>query len=154
MGTAEGASKYHDYARKYVGTGVSIDEYIQETAAKIFACDRHTRFVCVLDGKGSVLALTHRKDILLDMSSRESMGQYTAAWTMEVLMADKFLPIAGSMHHMIVKFDKLYAAAVPFSLGPHNRLIIILSFDLDCNPMSIIEDKIMPLVAASKEYLM
>ena len=128
------------------------DTFFQGFCDQVFHVDKHIRFVGIATGEGKLLAAKYADEAQNTMSESE-LEQSLAPLVMQAQLYHKVRAIAGNLRYHIGTFERLYSAAISASFDPKAEVFILMSFELGCDPARIIEDRIIPLIRDSKDYL-
>lgn len=129
------------------------DEFLGNFCEKVFALHKSIRFVSAVSQKGKFLAMKKRPEVLADVSM-ESLEDFAHAWIFQLLVMTAYEEVTGPLDYYLLKFRKLQGAAVPLQRDGPDRMFMMMSFDLGCDPREIIEGEIVPLVEKNSEFFM
>jgi hypothetical protein len=127
------------------------DSFFQGFCDQVFSLDKHIRFVGLATGQGRLLAAKYANDAQNTMTDSQ-IEESLAPLVMQAQLYHKIREIAGKLRYHIGTFEKLYSAAIPASFDPKAEVFIIMSFELGCNPVRIIEDSVIPIIRDNKDY--
>ena len=127
------------------------DTFFQGFCEQIFSLDRHIRFIGIATGQGKLLAAKYASEAQNTMTD-EQIEDSLAPLVMQAQLYHKVRAIAGKLRYHIGTFEKLYSAAIPAGFDPKAEVFILMSFELDCDPVRIIEDGIIPIIRDNKDY--
>jgi hypothetical protein len=145
----------HDYIMKdsmYEHGSAGQEAFFQDLCEKIFGLDGNVRFVGLASKEGHILGIKYprrKKVTMTDIDIEKGL----LPQVLQVELYHRVSKVAGRLRYHVGTFENLYAASVPIAFNPKERLFIIMSFDLGCDPVRIIEDKLLPLIQSNKEYL-
>ena len=126
--------------------------FFQNLCESIFILDKLIRFVGLATLEGHVLGVKYakrRKVIMTDINIEKGL----LPQVLQVELYHKVNKVAGKLRYHIGTFENLFFASIPITFNPKERLFIIVSFDLGCDPVKIIEDNLLPLIQRNREYL-
>ena len=135
------------------------DEFLDDFAAQVFSLDRSILFLCISDEQAHLMASRAKPHVKRRIVGNE-LQKLLRTWTVQIMMFDKYSELTGSLDFYVVKFGKLSGAGIPLTrskaggsgLGHQSRIFMFMSFETGVDATAIIEDKILPLVAAKKDY--
>ena len=128
------------------------DEFLDDFVTKLFAAHRSIRFICMTDSKGHVLGSAYRKNVTKRMTE-DAIEKIARPWVMQTLIATGLQESTDELVYMLAVFQRTFAATIPISFNPKDRLITIISFEITIrDPRRIIEEKILPLIGKNKDY--
>jgi hypothetical protein len=119
--------------------------------SEILRLDRSIRYVGLADHLGSLVATVYRPG-LVPLSTKEE----TEAYTMQAIQrmgAVQGGSKVGRLEYVIGRFENLVRATVPVVSSRHDKFYLMLSIDLGSDAMRIIENKVLPQIEKSKEWL-
>ena len=132
--------------------GAGQEAFFQDLCENIFGLDGHVRFVGLASQEGHVLGVKYprrKKATMTDIDIEKGL----LPQVLQVELYHKVNKVAGKLRYHVGTFENLYAASIPIAFNPKERLFIIMSFDLGCDPVRIIEDKLLPLIQSNRDYL-
>ena len=107
--------------------------------------DSSIRFVGIANSIGNLVGTAYRKD-LIPLLTNEETSQYAIKAVLRAATREDFELNLGKLQYSIGKYEKLVRATVPIPTPKEDadrRFYLLLSFDVDSNVKSIIEDKIL-----------
>jgi len=112
----------------------------QSLCKSILALDDSIRFVAVANNLGTVSASEYRTG-LDPLLTREETKQYAMQAVTRASLRENFTPKLGRFEYSVGKYANLIRAVIPFDEG-EDQNYLLLSFDIGCDAVKIIENKI------------
>jgi hypothetical protein len=117
----------------------------------ILGVENIIRYCGIADHLGTILAKSYRPG-LVPLSSPEETEKYTMQ-AIQRTGAIQGGPKVGRLQYVIGKYENLVRATIPVISSANNKFYLMLSFDLGCEPVRIIEDKILDQIEKCREQL-
>ena len=117
----------------------------------ILNLDRIIRYCGIADHLGSLLAKSYRSG-LVPLSSPEETEKYTMQ-AIQRTGAIQGGAKVGRLQYVIGKYENLLRATIPVISETNNKFYIMLSFDVGCDPVTIIEEKVLSQIERCREQL-
>jgi hypothetical protein len=122
-----------------------------EFCADILGMDKAIRFVGVTNAMGSLLATRYRPGVVPFMNPQET-ANYALKAAIRAATRDDFESNVGDTLYVIARYAKLVRATL--TIGSHEKKhLLLVSFDVDSDPESIITKKIIPYIGRKKDVL-
>jgi len=139
--------------------GTRLDEqhlmkYLTNYCQDVQALDERIRFVGIADYAGKLVASFYRRGLVPLMDKKET-EQYALQTVFRARTRGGFKPQLGEQRYAVAVYDRLIRTTLTI-LHPkqesHNMYLLI-SLDAGCGYPSIIEEKVIPFISASKGIL-
>lgn len=134
------------------------DELLDDFAAQVFSLDRSIRFLCVSDEQAHLMA-SHAKPHVKRRLVGNEFQRLLRTWTVQIMIFDKYSQLTGPLDYYLMNFGNFIGTGIPLTRGKsvgrlthQSRIFLFMSFETGIDAAAIIEDKILPLVAAKKDY--
>jgi hypothetical protein len=128
----------------------------------VIAKDSSIRFAGIANQMGKLVEAAYRED-LQPLMDRQETEHYTVQTVLRASTRETFENKIGKQRYAIAVYEKLIRATVPIVIIGHQHdkdeklkkqqekqdskwFYLLISFDLGCDVMSIVEDKILPLI--------
>jgi hypothetical protein len=114
---------------------------------EVLHLDKSIRYVGLADHLGNLIATVY-KPRLVPLSTKEETEAYTiqAIQRMGVIQGG---PKVGRLRYVVGRFENLIRATVPVVSAGHDKFYLMLSMDLDSDPIKVVENKVLPHVEKS-----
>lgn len=129
------------------------DEYFTNFCHKVLAKDQSIRFVAVADRHGQLITTAYRKG-LIPLMDKEETERYSVQAALRAAMRESFEEKIGKLMFSVGVYQKLIRATIPIVASRQNKFYVLLSFDVDSEPNSIIVNKILPEIEKNKDYFL
>jgi hypothetical protein len=132
----------------------STEENLNGLCKEILQLDHSIRFTGIANNLGSLVATAYRNGMTPLMDKQET-SHYAIQAVLRVATREDFESKIGRLEYSIGKYERLIRATIPirfFGKEDESKLYyLLLSFDLNCNVIDVIENKIMPFIEKNKE---
>lgn len=129
------------------------DEYFNNFCHEVLAKDPSIRFVAVADGHGRLITTSYRKNLIPLMDKQET-ERYSVQAVLRAAMRESFEEKIGRLMFSVGIYQKLIRATIPIVASRQNKFYVLLSFDVNSEPNSIIVNKILPEIEKNKDYFL
>ncbi len=127
----------------------SIEENLNNLCIEIQQLDNSIRFVGIANNLGSLVATAYRAGLTPLMDKQET-SHYAIQTVLRAATREDFESKIGRLVYSIGKYERLIRATIPIRLSgkedENKSYYLLLSFDLNSNVISVIENKIMPFI--------
>ena len=127
----------------------SIEENLNNLCIEIQQLDNSIRFVGIANNLGSLVATAYRAGLTPLMDKQET-SHYAIQTVLRAATREDFESKIGRLVYSIGKYERLIRATMPIRLSgkedESKSYYLLLSFDLNSNVISVIENKIMPFI--------
>jgi hypothetical protein len=107
----------------------------------VLQLDSIIRYCGLADHLGTILAKSYRPG-LVPLSSPEETEKYTLQ-AIQRTGATQGGARVGRLQYVIGKYENLVRATIPIVSETNDKFYLMLSFDLGCEPVRIIEDRVL-----------
>jgi hypothetical protein len=132
------------------------EELLSDICEQILEIDKSIRFAGIANNMGSLAVTTYRLGLDPLMTSDET-SQYAMQAVLRVATREDFEVKLGRLQYSIGKYEKLVRATVPILLSGsadyESKFYLLLSFDVDSDAKSIIENKVLPYIEENEKLL-
>jgi hypothetical protein len=118
---------------------------------EILDLDKSIRYVGLADHLGTLIATVYRPG-LVPLSTKEETEAYTVQ-AIQRMGAVQGGSRVGKLEYVVGKFENLVRATVPIVSPRNDKFYLMLSIDLGSDRIKIIENKVLPQIEKSKEWL-
>lgn len=112
----------------------------RKLCSNILALDRSIRFVGLVDHLGSLLATVYRRGLAPLASAEETAKYASQAIFMTGALAGGLNSKVGRLQYVVGRFDNLVRATVPVVSDNYDKFYLMLSFDVDSDYLSVIDN--------------
>ena|ERR687888_2388193 len=135
-----------------LNAGNYTDIYLEKFCRQILDKDYFIRSAKIADHLGHIIASAYRAGLVEVMSPEETVRAAVQA-AIRIATRDKFKSKIGDLLFSISRYSKEVRATIPIQdSNTKNRLLLLLTFDIDAEADFIILKKILPYIADNKEY--
>jgi hypothetical protein len=127
-----------------------LTKYCQD----VQALDERIRFVGIADYAGKLVASFYRRGLVPLMNKKET-EQYALQTVFRARTRGGFKPQLGEQRYAVAVYDRLIRTTLSI-LHPQqesHNMYLLISLDVGCEYPSIIEEKVIPFISASKGIL-
>lgn len=118
---------------------------------EILRLDRTIRYVGLADHLGSLVATSYRPG-LVPLATKEETEAYTRQ-AIQRMGAVQGGTKVGRLEYIVGRFENLVRATIPVVSSRHDKFYLMLSIDLGSDPVKMIEDRVLPQIEKSREWL-
>lgn len=129
------------------------DEYFNNFCHEVLAKDPSIRFVGIADRHGHLITTAYRKNLIPLMDKQET-ERYSVQAVLRAAIRESFEEKIGKVMFSVGMYQKLIRATIPIVVSRQNKFYVLLSFDVDSEPNSIIVNKILPEIEKNKDYFL
>ncbi len=126
-----------------------VEENLNNLCIEIQQLDNSIRFVGIANNLGSLVATAYRAGLTPLMDKQET-SHYAIQTVLRAATREDFESKIGRLVYSIGKYERLIRATIPIRLSgkedESKSYYLLLSFDLNSNVISVIENKIMPFI--------
>lgn len=129
-------------------------EYLTKYCQDVQALDDGIRFVGIADYAGKLVASFYRRGLVPLMDKKET-EQYALQTVFRARTRGGFKPQLGEQRYAVAVYDRLIRTTLTI-LHPKQEsynMYLLISLDAGCGYPSIIEEKAIPFISASKGIL-
>ncbi len=129
-------------------------EYLTKYCQDVQALDDGIRFVGIADYAGKLVASLYRRGLVPLMDKKET-EQYALQTVFRARTRGGFKPQLGEQRYAVAVYDRLIRTTLTI-LHPKQEsynMYLLISLDAGCGYPSIIEEKVIPFISASKGIL-
>ena len=118
----------------------------EELCNGVLALDPAIRFAGLVDHLGSLITTVYKPG-LVPLATKEETARYASqAIYMTGALAGGFNSRVGKMQYVVGKYENLVRATVPVVSAGYDKFYLMLSFDVDTNVITVMEEKILPFL--------
>lgn len=117
----------------------------------VLLLDNIIRYCGIADHLGTLLAKSYRAR-LVPLSSPEETEKYTVQAILRTGAIQGGAKV-GRLQYVIGKYENLLRATIPVISESNNKFYLMLSFDMGCDPVRIIEDKVLSQIEKCRQQL-
>jgi hypothetical protein len=142
---------------RYKGTRLDeqhLMKYLTKYCQDVQALDERIRFVGIADYAGKLVASFYRRGLVPLMDKKET-EQYALQTVFRARTRGGFKPQLGEQRYAVAVYDRLIRTTLSI-LHPQqesHNMYLLISLDVGCEYPSIIEEKVIPFISASKGIL-
>ena len=128
--------------------------YLSKYCQDVQALDQRIRFAGIADYAGKLVASFYRLGLVPLMDKKET-EQYALQTVFRARTRGGFKSQLGEQRYATAVYDRLIRATLTI-LHPQqesHNMYLLISLDVGCEYPSIIEEKVIPFISASKEML-
>jgi hypothetical protein len=129
------------------------DDFFENFCKEVLEKDHFIRFAAISNHLGHILATAYR-DSLVPLMTPEETARYAVQAAIRAATRETFETKIGELKFSISRYGKLVRATIPVKSSGKNKVLLLLSFDVDAEADSIINKKILPYVAENKDYFL
>ena len=129
-------------------------EYLTKYCQDVQALDDGIRFVGIADYAGKLVASFYRRGLVPLMDKKET-EQYALQTVFRARTRSGFKPQLGEQRYAVAVYERLIRTTLTI-LHPKQEsynMYLLISLDVGCGYPSIIEEKVIPFISASKGIL-
>jgi hypothetical protein len=143
-------SHFYSSKSRYIGMSKNLENICRE----ILRTDTSIRYSGIANHLGSLVA-TAQRDSLVPLMTKDETSKYALQAVLRAAIREDFESKIGTLEYSIGKYKKLIRATVPiaFSDNNENKRYLLLSLDVNADATSILENKVLPLIAANEKKL-
>ena len=130
-----------------------MDEYFQKFCREILKRHYFIRSAAIADHVGHLMATVCRYRLTPLMTQEES-SRAAAQAAIRAATRNKFKSKIGELQFSLSRYEKLVRATVPIKSGEKIKFLLLLTFDSEAEADSIIQKRIMPYLAETKDYFL
>jgi len=132
---------------------MSYDDFFESFCKLVLEADYFIRFAGIATNVGHIMAIRFRSGLIPLLTKEETeRAVFQAAIRVATRKASETK--IGEPQFPISRYAKVVWATVPIKSTRNNKLLLLLSFDIDAEVDSIIYKKILPLIQSKKEYFL
>ena len=117
----------------------------------VLQLDSIIRYCGIADHLGTLLAKSYRSG-LVPLSSPDETEKYTVQAILRTGAIHGGARV-GRLQYVIGKYENLVRATIPIVSESNNKFYLMLSFDLGCDPVMIIEQKVLSQIDKCRQQL-
>src|SRR5918911_641020 len=125
----------------------SIEENLDSLCKEMLQLDNPIRFAGIANNLGSLVATAYRAGLIPLMDKQET-SHYAIQAVLRAATREDFESKIGTLVYSIGKYERLIRATIPITLSgkedESKSYYLLLSFDLNSNVISVIENKVIP----------
>ena len=129
------------------------DDFFENFCKEVLEKDHFIRFAAISNHLGHILATAYR-DSLVPLMTPEETARYAVQAAIRAATREIFETKIGELKFSISRYGKLVRATIPVKSSGKNKVLLLLSFDVDAEADSIINKKILPYVTENKDYFL
>ena len=129
------------------------DDFFENFCKEVVEKDHFIRFAAISNHLGHILATAYR-DSLVPLMTPEETARYAVQAAIRAATRETFETKIGELKFSIIRYGKLVRATIPVKSSGKNKVLLVLSFDVDAEADSIINKKIQPYVTENKDYFL
>jgi hypothetical protein len=130
------------------------DKLLSDICERILELDKSMRFVGIANNMGSLVVTTYRLGLVPLMTTDET-SQYAMQAVLRAATREDFETKLGRLQYSLGKYEKLIRATVPILLSRNgdyeSKFYLLLSFDVESDAKSIIENKVLPYIEENEK---
>jgi len=123
----------------------------REMCNEVLRLDKSIRYVGLADHLGNLIATVYKPG-LVPLSTKEETEAYTIQ-AIQRMGAIQGGHKVGRLEYVVGRFENLIRATVPVVSATQDKFYLMLSMDLDSDPIRIIENKVLPNIEKSMMWL-
>lgn len=129
-------------------------KYLNKYCQDVQALDERIRFVGIADYAGKLVASFYRRGLVPLMDKKET-EQYALQTVFRARTRGGFKPQLGEQKYAVAVYDRLIRTTLTI-LHPQqesHNMYLLISLDVGCEYPCIIEERVIPIISASKGIL-
>src|SRR3989442_12664602 len=130
---------------------LTTDEYFQNFCREIINKHYFIRSATIADNVGHFMATAFRRRLIPLMTQEDSSRAADQA-AIRAATRNRFKSKIGDLQFSLSRYEKLVRAPIPVKNGEKIKFLLVLTFDIEGEADSIILMRILPYVAANKDY--
>jgi hypothetical protein len=132
---------------------LTTDEYFQNFCRETLKRHYFIRSAAIVDHVGHLMAAACR-DRLTPLMTQEESSRAAAQAAIRAATRNKFKSKIGELQFSLSRYEKLVRATVPIKNDEKIKFLLLLTFDSEAEADSIIQKRIMPYLAETKDYFL
>jgi hypothetical protein len=129
------------------------DDFFENFCKEVLKKDHFIRFAAISNHLGHILATAYR-DSLVPLMTPEETARYAVQAAIRAATRETSETKIGELKFSISRYGQLVRATIPVKSSGKNKVLLLLSFDVDAEADSIINKKILPYVMENKDYFL
>lgn len=123
----------------------------QKLCDDVLQLDSTIRYCGIADHLGTLLAKSYRQG-LVPLSSPDETEKYTVQAILRTGAIQGGTKV-GRLQYVIGKYENLVRATLPIVSESNNKFYLMLSFDMGCDPVRIIEHRVLSQIEKCRQQL-
>jgi hypothetical protein len=115
--------------------------------------DKLIHFAGIANQMGKLITSTYQQGVI-PLMNEEEISQYALRAVVRATTHEDFEKNLGKLRYSVVNYERLVRATIPIPpIDGKNTFFLLMTLNIDSEPKSIIERKVLPIIEQSKEML-
>src|SRR5690606_20673000 len=129
------------------------DDFLDDFCKHVLQKDHFIQSAGISNHLGHLMAMAYREG-LVPLITEDETSRYAVQAAIRTATRETFETKMGELQFSISRYGRLVRATIPIKSSGKNKLLLLMSFDVDAEADSIINKKILPYIAENKDYFM
>jgi hypothetical protein len=110
-------------------------------------------FAGIANKMGKLITSTYQQGVI-PLMNEEEISQYALRAVVRATTHEDFEKNLGKLRYSVVNYERLVRATIPIPpIEGKNTFFLLMTLNIDSEPKTIIERKVLPIIGQNKEML-
>jgi hypothetical protein len=127
------------------------ENLFSDICKQVVESDKLIHFGGIANQMGKLVTSTYQQGIV-PLMDEEEISQYALRAVVRATTHEDFEKDLGKLRYSVVNYERLVRATIPIpSIDGKNTLFLLMTLNIDSEPKTIIERKVLPIIEQNKE---
>ncbi len=129
------------------------ENLFSDICKQVLESDKLIHFAGIANQMGKLVTSTYQQGII-PLMNEEEISQYALRAVMRATTHEDFERNLGKLRYSVVNYERLVRATIPIPpIDGKNTFFLLMTLNIDSEPKTIIETKVLPIIEQNKEIL-
>ena len=129
------------------------ENLFSDISKRVVESDKMIHFAGIANQMGKLVTSTYQQGVI-PLMNEEEISQYALRAVVRATTHEDFEKNLGKLRYSVVNYDRLVRATIPIPpIDRKNTFFLLMTLNIDSEPKTIIERKVLPIIEQSKETL-
>ncbi len=129
------------------------ENLFSDICKQVLESDKLIHFAGIANQMGKLVTSTYQQGII-PLMNEEEISQYALRAVVRATTHEDFERNLGKLRYSVVNYERLVRATIPIPpIDGKNTFFLLMTLNIDSEPKTIIETKVLPIIEQNKEIL-
>ena len=130
-----------------------LEKLFSDICKQILESDELIHFAGIANQMGNLVTSTYQQGVI-PLMNEEEISQYALRAVVRATTHKDFEKNLGKLRYSVVNYERLVRATIPIPpTEGKNTFFLLMTLNIDSEPKTIIERKVLPIIEQNKETL-
>jgi hypothetical protein len=129
------------------------ENLFSDICKQVVESDKLIHFAGIANQMGKLVTSTYQQGVI-PLMNEEEISQYALRAVVRATTHEDFEKNLGKLRYSVVNYERLVRATIPIPpIDGKNTFFLLMTLNIDSEPKTIIERKVLPIIEQNKEML-